>query len=232
MRAKSFGPPDLAWMANEQNAPAAVIAAYGKSGVAALNLLLGARRAEGTVTAAVQISVPLNWGTSGLAHRMKSPSSLARKLAQRGEALGLEPKAVAPIINDVLRYTVVSPAAERFADDVRESLQSIVRDGNRINEIDSSFVAGNPYMGVHAVSIGGIGFEVQYHTVESLAVKDRTHVLYEIVRDPSASLDARRQAFDQMASIYATVTIPEGIDAIEVDGVGVAQKIYRRPGGA
>lgn len=232
MSVRSFGPPDLAWMPDQQNTPSLIIATYGKSGAAALNLLLNANRVERTVTASVGSSAPGNWRVSGLEYRLKSPSSLAAKVALKSDSLGLRPDVVAPAINDVLRYTIVSPTADWFKDGVQQSLQSVIRDGNRIEGIENSFVLGNPYMGVHAVSEDGVGFEVQYHTAESLAAKNQTHVLYELARDPSASLEDRRRAFDAMAATFADVEIPKGIDAIEVSAIRVVRKIYRRPGGA
>ncbi len=229
MKIGTLGPGDLKWMTEPENMPNAIIDSHGPSGAAALNLLLAAKRVEADITASVKASIPCGWGASELECRMKSPDSLARKIALVSVLEMVSPIEAATMIGDGLRYTIVSPTPDGFSVGVERSLHTVVNKGNKLEDIESSFESSSPYMGVHAHSKNEVKFEIQYHTTESLAAKYLAHPLFELVRDISASFEDRVRAYDQMASMCAHIKIPEGIGDIEVDGIHITRKEYQRP---
>lgn len=73
------------------------------------------------------------------------------------------------------------------------TLTSLREQGWQILAAEHSYVAGNPYKGLHTlVRKGSITAELQFHTEASQALKDRAHVDYETARDATVPIPQRR----------------------------------------
>lgn len=177
-------------------------------------------------------------GLHGLEFRLKSPSSTARKISTRVKRLSGRRSAknksreVADAMTDILRYTALSPAHSQIVPTARSMVAGMTEHGYEVVEAEHSYVAGNPYKGLHLLlrSPTGRTVEVQVHSAESQQVKDQLHVDYEIERDAGQPLPERVAARQRMEDLAATVPTPPGLEELrELGGVEVAEKSYSNP---
>ena len=167
---------------------------------------------------------------AGLEFRMKAPESLARKIETKQQA---DPTRthdeVAGRLNDVVRYTVTCTDADSTAGQVRQVSDQLAEHGWKLRELEHSHLPDNPYRGVHAVyeHPSGETVEVQFHTEQSLQVKEATHLAYETYRNPDRSPDERAAARKASAEAWNTLPIPPGLDKLTVLGRTAVIKDYR-----
>ncbi|MFI9381415.1 hypothetical protein [Kutzneria sp. NPDC052558] len=64
---------------------------------------------------------------------------------------------------------------------------------------------------------GGLRFEVQVHTADSLAASDAEHVLYEIQRSPNSTAEEAAAAKLQSDLIFGNVPFPDGAKSLTFD---------------
>lgn len=149
----------------------------------------------------------------GLNYRIKSRASLERKIQTGMLNEGLTADQLE--ISDVLRYTMVihdqPPGAHNH--EVADVLKRADELGYPVREVKNYWPAGDTYSGVNAVLETPEGFlwELQFHTVGSLAAKDEGHHLYETFRLPGTPVEKKREIFDQLVERWNWVQIPEGI---------------------
>jgi hypothetical protein len=197
-----------------------------------------ARDIEATTTSDVLAALPPDTRPDGLAFRMKSPSSLARKLESKAEA-GMvdpnEPQAMQKIsdkLTDILRYTAISHEHDDLPSTVRSTVRRLQANGYTVVEADSSYVASNPYKGVHVLLRKGDErpIEVQFHSELSQGVKDENHGDYEIERDLRQSYAERAAARARMVKRSTTIPTPRGLTRIKtIGGVPLIEKPYPNP---
>jgi hypothetical protein len=151
----------------------------------------------------------------GLAFRLKSEESLSRKIAEKveeGNAAGLVFTAdeAAASMSDVIRYTYVvnddtySVATQRILSDLEARGYSL--------RVKNYWQEGNTYKGVNVAmkDPDGIPVELQFHTSESLRVKEGAlHEIYERQR-VLTDRDAIRELDDRMRDVAATIPTPSG----------------------
>ena len=151
----------------------------------------------------------------GLAFRLKSEESLSRKIAEKveeGNASGLVFTAdeAAASMSDVIRYTYVvnddtySVATQRILSDLEARGYSL--------RVKNYWQEGNTYKGVNVAmkDPDGIPVELQFHTSESLRVKEGAlHEIYERQR-VLTDRDAIRELDDRMRDVAATIPTPSG----------------------
>jgi hypothetical protein len=171
-----------------------------------------------------------------LEFRMKSPASLARKITTKqatafGQGREISAESVVAGLGDTLRYTVAVTDHDSIADAARLTVRQLQEHGWEISEIESTYVSGNPYKGLHIIGKppGGPQTEVQVHSELSLAAKTDTHLDYEISRDLNAPASERLAADARMRARQDQVPMPTGIDTLdEIDGLPVRKKAYPR----
>lgn len=183
-------------------------------------LLAKAQAIEPVVTQTLKSLQTDSRHLAGLEYRLKSRESLLRKIMSdvkvRGTKLNTKKK-----VNDVLRYTFESDAmyfVDNFAD-IRSSLEGLgykfVRVKNTLK--DKSAV----YRGVNTQvkTPDGYTFEIQFHTPQSLAIKEKNHVLYEQARVLDLStLDGKNQSDElerQMLINSQTISVLPRIDEVK-----------------
>ena len=183
-------------------------------------LLAKAQAIEPVVTQTLKSLQTDNRHLAGLEYRLKSRESLLRKIMSdvkvRGAKLNTKKK-----VNDVLRYTFESDAmyfVDNFAD-IRSSLEGLgykfVRVKNTLK--DKSAV----YRGVNTQvkTPDGYTLEIQFHTPQSLAIKEKNHVLYEQARVLDLStLDGKNQSDElerQMLINSQTISVLPRIDEVK-----------------
>jgi hypothetical protein len=151
----------------------------------------------------------------GLAHRLKTQDSLARKLFTKGKSKGLTPEEYGAQIGDALRYTMVAPP-----DGLAGAANSIIADYRRKGytvEVENTWPDPNSaYKGINTnfIAPDGSTFELQFHTPESLATKNVQHDLYDVARSEKYPPDVRQYANELMVANGRALRLPNGVEAI------------------
>ncbi|MBD5382465.1 hypothetical protein ACR8AL_07475 [Clavibacter sepedonicus] len=230
----------MAWRQDHaEPAPAALWDTYSPAVAAeAVAVIAEARDVEASTTSDFLEALPPGTRAQGLEFRMKSPSSLARKLQTKTGAGVIdpnEPQAVRKVsdrLTDVLRYTAVTADHEHLPAAVTATVTRLQRRGYTVVQAETSYVDGNPYKGVHLLVRKGTGrpIEIQLHSELSQRIKDENHVDYEIERDLRRPLPERAAARQRMIERSATIRTPPALqDATRIGGVPLVVKTYPNP---
>ncbi len=220
--------PDVDWGAEQ--APAHLWQKHpDRVAAEAMGSLLDVRDEEERITTDVMTACTAEGRRPhGLEFRMKSPSSLARKINERVDRNDLPPGEVADRLTDLIRYTVACRDHGRLTETAQDVVESMQRSGYRVIEAESTYVDGNPYKGLHML-LQGPGestrtFELQVHSELSQRTKDEIHLDYEVFRDTKASRATREAAWHRMVEASSHVPNPAGLaDLHELGGVKVEQ---------
>lgn len=188
-----------------------------------LELLEQAAAMEPIVTGQFLDSLPSGTMPYQLDRRVKSPDSLARKLADWEVAAAGRP------IDDILRYTVLTENPDELVAAARRTVDALNDHDWRVRTAMHSYTDGSRYKGVHA----GMTLqdcprvEVQFHSVASARVKEATTSWYEIERSWTATVDERTEARRLSAEASNALEPPPGIDTLtELGGTHVAVNNY------
>lgn len=160
-------------------------------------------------------------------HVFKKPASTHRKIELLRHQHALPPEQAAARVRDALRYEVVLQH-EGFVASVQWVSRQLQSEGLEVMRINNTFAtADTTYAGLNMnLRSGAHHFEIQFHTPDSLRIKQKTHRLYEKLRriarpeampphngqNPPAS---ERESLEHgLRSAAATVRRPEGIETI------------------
>lgn len=147
--------------------------------------------------------------TEGLQFRFKKPEKIQEKIHRKHLTSG-DPRMW---IDDALRYTVVFHPAI-YSAQVQDTLYGLQEAGYRIIEESNTWPKGDSYSDLQYVieTPSGLHAEIQFHTGESLELKQRTlHKMYEEFRDSRTPLRRKQQLFDLMAKFWDKVQIPKDV---------------------
>ena len=150
----------------------------------------------------------------GLDYRLKSTDSLARKITSDADEDQVSLAAAAAGISDVLRYTLTCSDAD-YSTMVPQAMAALTEKGYRVEKFRNAW-GGKFYQGVnvHLMSPAGVRVELQFHTPQSFAVKQASHAVYEIRRNPASSAEEVEEATRLSIAYNAAVVVPEGARAI------------------
>jgi hypothetical protein len=162
-------------------------------------------------------------GREVLNARLKTEESIARKLTADMAAKGLTPAQAADGLFDVNRYTTVFPT-ESYIDGSKQTLAKLLDDGYSYNAKNFWLNEDNPYQGINVqvTTPGGNRFELQFHTPDSIEVKEgELHRIYELSRKETdeAKLEAYRQESFKAA---AKIPVPADVHLVESGKFGPA----------
>lgn len=185
---------------------------------------------EPAITAEVFGAVPQDCRMDGLAFRLKSPASLARKIATKTEQRpDLTAHEVSAKLTDFVRYTVVAKEPERLVSCTTETMDELRARGWVEVEAEQSYVDDNPYKGLHVIAChtpSGQDVEIQFHTEQEIAIKNAQHVQYEVERDRNVPRAERAQAREEMVAAWREVERPPGVVDLTIGNVVVVEKRY------
>ncbi|WP_162817574.1 hypothetical protein [Microbacterium paraoxydans] len=185
---------------------------------------------EPAITEAVFAAVPEGCRTDGLAFRMKSPASLARKIAKKAELRpDLSAHDVSMRLTDFVRYTVVADKPDRLASCATETMDQLRAKGWIEIEAEHMYVDGNPYKGLHVIArheASGQDVEIQFHTEQEIAIKNKFHEQYEIERNNDVPRSERAEAHEVMVVAWQDVEEPPGVVDLPIGDVVVVAKVY------
>lgn len=181
---------------------------------------------ETTVTATMRTAVKAAGGElSGLEYKLKTPESFTQKINKEAtEYRELHPGAsyeeaysyATSRMYDTVRYTVLSDSDE-FTKTYRQTVYNLERAGYNISRIKNSLPDPQAsYRGLNTVvtTPDGFNFELQFHTPESLEVKNKTHLLYEEDRRPTTSQERRKELRRQMKALTSGLKTPKDAETI------------------
>jgi hypothetical protein len=160
----------------------------------------------------------------GLAFRIKSTDSLARKIDTDAEAgYGGDRKKAAEEISDANRYTL-SVNDTDYANTLNSAVTVLEETGWKVR-VKNFWQSGDPYDGVNIKATrDGVKVEVQVHTPKSFKTKEKAlHDIYEEYR-VSKDDGFRRSAWDKMVSIAQRVPRPSNYATVLGVGTLVIQQ--------
>ncbi|WVK04238.1 XopAD/skwp family type III secretion system effector [Xanthomonas campestris pv. olitorii] len=150
--------------------------------VEAQALLRRARQMEPQVTDMLQNIAGRHGGQlAGTQHQLKSYSSLQEKLMQRVVLKKQSLEEAAAGVNDALRYSVVLEPQD-FTAGLRAVLAALDDQGHARVKLTNQFTAYPPSFKAINVTLrspAGALWEIQFHTPETFALKERFHDLYK-----------------------------------------------------
>ncbi|MGA4049337.1 XopAD/skwp family type III secretion system effector [Ralstonia nicotianae] len=151
--------------------------------------------------------------------RLKSEDSLIEKIRQLVARKRMALRQVLPSINDALRYSVVLPP-DRFAEGSRRIQAALDAQGHVRTKLTNHFTkAPEPFSAVNVTlrSPEGHLWEIQFHTRESFALKERYHDLYKELhrlRLEGAPAERLRELTRPAREAFRAVPLPPGCENI------------------
>lgn len=121
-------------------------------------------------------------------------------------------------VYDIVRYTMASTPETLVANYLvtKEKLESKGYRFVKVKNTWESYTINVPYRGVNTKieSPYGVIFEMQFHTTESFVIKEVTHEMYEITRDPRVSEEEKADQLKQAFEMFDRLTVPDRISEI------------------
>jgi len=199
----------------------------------ASKILVDARQHEPALTSALQ-ELARSHGARlyGLNHRLKTAPSLERKI-QTALLHGKAKAARGVIISDALRYTYL--IEDEPAGHYEEAAQAILGElegmGHKIRLVKNYWPRGDTYAGLNCnlAFPDGFRWELQFHTIGSLAAVQEGHDLYDVLRLPTTALPKKRSLFDRLTQRWNWVLIPKGILEPPLVHATEVQRLHKRP---
>lgn len=183
----------------------------------ASKVLDAAHAAEKYATRDLKIASSLGRGhLEGLNFRFKSRSSLERKIIEKSVKKGMSQNEYALQITDALRYTNLSEP-EYLVDDFFKMKKSLESKGYSMVEITNTLGdRDEPYRGINTLvqTPNGYTIELQFHTPQSLEIKEINHKLYEKQRLASTTEEEKKKLEKQMIKNARPIKTPVHIKRI------------------
>lgn len=196
----------------------AYVSARGGDAVThAERLLTGARQREPGVSGLLRSLERAGTALAGFDYRLKGSGSLARKIRTDAAMAGVSEQQAADLIHDVLRYTFTAETGS-FVDEFKRIRAALEESGYNMVKVKNTLqFERQSYRGVNTqvATPDGYVFELQFHTPESLNVKESlNHRLYEQARLPETSDGERADLTRQMVDNSAAIPTPPGIEEV------------------
>lgn len=159
-----------------------------------------------------QVAAEHDGRMEGLANRFKTRDSLTRKVYTKALLKGLTPAQYGSRIGDALRYTMIEPPDE-LAEATTEVLDEFRHEGYTVQVENTWTKPGATYKGINTniTDRQGRTFEVQFHTQQSYAVKQKQHPLYDVARSNASTPAQIAAANRQMEANAKSLATPPGV---------------------
>lgn len=137
-------------------------------------------------------------------------------MESKSKAKNISIKECAEKITDVLRYTNVSDP-NYLVKDYFNFVDSFIEEGYNFIEVKNTFGIAGPYKGINTLVSDNQGyiFELQFHTPQSLEIKEINHKLYEEWRLDTTSEKRKKELAIEMQKNAEEIKIPESVDKIK-----------------
>ena len=163
----------------------------------------------------------------GLDYRMKALKSLMRKIAaEKDSEHGGDAQKAAEAMSDVVRYTM-SYEPEDYVAGVKDVIAQMQKLGYELR-VKNYWEADDPYQGINVAAIhpNGTKFELQFHTPQSVADKEKIHAIYEDYRTETNYLK-RLVMYQKMVNLANKIGIPIPPDELMKIGIVKTQPFTR-----
>lgn len=183
--------------------------------VLAQSLIAEAQAAEPEVTRDMRALEQRGVYLTGLTHRIKAEDSLMHKILNDAVTDNVNLGQAADGIGDVLRYTLVIKD-EDYCRRVPEAMQKLTAGGYQVVKFNNAW-GGRFYQGINVqlLSPAGVKTELQFHTPGSYEIKQASHAVYEIRRNPDSTPEETAAATAQSLAYNALVKMPPGAQDIK-----------------
>lgn len=175
------------------------------------------QKIEPTITSDINnIAIKAGGKLVGLENRLKSPSSIKRKI-EAEVADGFSKSLALNKIRDAIRYTTVFKEND-FVARYKAMQYLLAIEGYKTIVVKNTWKNDSAYKGVNTFiqNEDGDVFEMQYHTQQSFDVKNGLlHKLYEKFRDPKTSIHEKEKLLLEMRKLSSKIKVPEGVELIE-----------------
>ena len=185
--------------------------------VLAQSLIAEAQAAEPDVTRDMRALEQKGAYLIGLKHRIKAEDSLMQKILADAAKDNVNLGQAADGISDVLRYTLVIKD-EDYSRRVPEAMKKLTAGGYKIVKFRNAW-GGKFYQGINVqlLSPAGVRTELQFHTPQSYAIKQASHGVYEIRRNPEATPEEVADATVKSIAYNKQVKMPPGAKEIKIE---------------
>lgn len=174
--------------------------------------------AEESITKSLQdVTKGIGSKLAGLDFRTKTPKSTARKVISDAKEKGITVEECISSMYDLVRYTQEN-TVENFVDNYKKTMRQLESENYKIIQVKNTFNNPmSPYKGLNLKMQDAKGnkFELQFHTAQSLEVKEEMHKIYEEIRLLDKSDPKYSQLNKKMFDLGQKVIIPKGIDEIK-----------------
>jgi len=183
---------------------------------AAQSAVAQARKVEPSLTRSInRLAERHGARVEGLDFRIKGVDSLARKIQDDMDRFRVTAGQAAADVSDINRYTLVLPAS-RYSAGAQAAIDDLRASGATVRVKNYWAVPSNPYQGVNCVVTlrDGTRYELQFHTPDSLRIKE--HELHGLYEQRRASRDAalRARLNQEMFQVAAGIPVPASVDRI------------------
>ena len=152
----------------------------------------------------------------GLKYRLKTQQSLARKIKQDAEEkYDGDTEKAASKINDSLRYTMVADTGN-YVGMAEGVMADLAAEGYQITNTKNFWQEGSMYKGINMqlISPEGHRMELQFHTRDSIAVKEVNHKIYMVQRNIPKFVPEWKAMEKTMIVNMDKVPTPPGVQSI------------------
>lgn len=175
------------------------------------------QKIEPTITADINnIATKAGGKLVGLENRLKSPSSIKRKI-ETEVADGFSKSLSLNKIRDAIRYTTVFKEGD-FVTRYKAMQYLLAIKGYKTIIVKNTWKNDSAYKGVNTFiqNEDGDVFEMQYHTQQSFDLKNGLlHELYEQFRNPKTPFHEKEKLLLEMRKLSSKIKAPKGIELIE-----------------
>ena len=175
------------------------------------------QKIEPTITADINnIATKAGGKLVGLENRLKSPSSIKRKI-EAEVADGFSKSLSLNKIRDAIRYTTVFKEGD-FVTRYKAMQYLLAIKGYKTIIVKNTWKNDSAYKGVNTFiqNEDGDVFEMQYHTQQSFDLKNGLlHELYEQFRNPKTPFHEKEKLLLEMRKLSSKIKVPKGIELIE-----------------
>jgi len=177
-----------------------------------------AQQSEPDLTTMMETLAELSEGRlEGLENVIKTTESLQAKIERDMLEKGISAQEAASEINDRNRYTLVL-TVDDFVAKVERIQAELENQGwtQYDHKYKNFFGGGDTYDGYNTVVVheSGQRFELQFHTEESITIKNQVHEMYKSFQQTSDQSE-RLAIWRQMADAYAGVARPENWEDLQ-----------------
>lgn len=156
----------------------------------------------------------------GLEHRLKTRSSIQRKIETDSIEKGISTRESAADIKDAVRYTIITNDNDFVSnyEKMKDILSIIGYNEIRCKNYFQLYKEGKvKHKSVQSVfeDPDGYKFEIQFHTPSSQLAKDKKVPIYEERRKPGLSIDRQIELEKQMEKLAENISDPKNISKIK-----------------